>query len=97
MTTFHTFDAVLEYYREYPSLDYAKIREVATSIARTKGQVTTDDIRSNFEIDGDKRVIGTALASLARDGTLQHAGYAKTSIKTSHGRPISVFRMGEEE
>lgn len=64
-------------------------RQKALIIFKEKGKVTTDDIRKVVTIPAgiDARVMG----GIFRNKTWKKIGYTETSIKTSHGRPISVF------
>ncbi len=67
-------------------------RWIARKIAERKDTVTIDDVRSETKlplgIDG--RVYG---AVFANKDEWEKVGYTQTSIKTSHARPIAVFKL----
>jgi len=59
-------------------------------------EVTVDDLRDVMDVEGDKRWLGSMLASLARRKVIEKTGYKKTRRKTSHGRDVSVFKLTQD-
>ena len=70
-------------------------RWVAKRLAYKKGQVTIDDVREQVKIPDfiDGRVMG---AVFNRD-EWEKVGYINTKVKSSHGRPVAVFKLLGEE
>jgi hypothetical protein len=68
-----------------------RARGVAHNIILRKGWVTADDLREVWPVpDGwDCRVVGAVF----RDRRFLKIGTTVTERVTSHGRPISVFRL----
>lgn len=70
-------------------LDYARL--IAYKICKENGQVTVDDVRKivslPYEIDG--RIFGAVF----KGKEWKKVGYTQTQIRSSHGRPISVFKL----
>lgn len=66
-------------------------RWIARKIAKAKGNVTIDDVRNEVKIplNIDARVLGAVFNT----PDFEKVGYTSTKIKSSHGRPISVFRL----
>jgi predicted ArsR family transcriptional regulator len=68
---------------------------VATRIAKSKGSVSADDIVEAMEINRDRRIIGGALGRLKKEGVLRIDGFMPTKRKSSHGRPIYIYKLAE--
>ena len=68
----------------------AAARRVAIWVCRRRGQVTADDVREILPIppEYDGRVMGAVFCK----SLFTKIGYKATTIPTSHGRPIAVFR-----
>jgi predicted ArsR family transcriptional regulator len=90
------FLAVIDNFVNAARNDTEAICLVATRIAKSKGTVTADDIVEAMEINRDRRIIGGALGRLKKDGVLFVDGFQPTKRKSSHGRPIYVYRLTDE-
>lgn len=89
---FATLDEVIEAHEVYQGRTFAELQQAALEIAREQGRITADDIRERVVVHGDRRIIGTVLAKLCRDGWLTPVDYVATRVRTSHARPIRVFQ-----
>ncbi len=65
-------------------------RLMADMIYKSKGSVTTDDIRHSIDIPEtiNKKVLGCVFNT--KEWVL--VGYTKSKVKTSHGRTIGIFK-----
>jgi len=66
-------------------------RWVARRIFEQKGNVTIDDIRDQVQLPNG--VDGRVFGAVFNKDDWEKVGYTQTSRKTSHGRPIAVFRF----
>ncbi len=68
---------------------------VAIQIARSKGRVTSDDVRKAHPIPGDwdPRILGAVFASRRKDFPLRKVGYTQSTFKQAHARPIPVWTL----
>lgn len=72
----------------------SRARVVAHNIIVRKGWVTADDLREVWPVPVglDARVVGAVF----RGSMFEKMGTTATERVSSHGRPISVFRLKEE-
>lgn len=84
----------LSFYEENKARTLEAIRRTARHICYEKGSVTTDDIREHMgdmlPSFLDMRIMGAALGDKSM---FQCVGYTKTRRKSSHGRPIGIFKI----
>ncbi len=66
------------------------ISDEAIKIAEKNGSVTADDLHEMRGV-GDRRINGSALASLVRRGYLIRTGYINSRRKACKARPIALF------
>ena len=66
-------------------------RWIARKIAKAKGNVTIDDVRNETKIP--LGIDGRVMGAVFNTPDFEKVGYSTTKIKTSHGRPIAVFRL----
>lgn len=66
-------------------------RNVATSIYKINGQVTIDDVRQRVELP--EGVDGRVFGAVFNSKEWEKVGYTTTKIKTSHRRPIGIFKL----
>jgi hypothetical protein len=66
-------------------------RWVAKRIATRQGHVTIDDIRNEVKIP--LNIDGRVMGAVFNTPEWEKVGYTTTKIKSSHGRPIAVFRL----
>ena len=96
MTFSPEFLAVIDNFVEAATSDTEAICLVATRIAKGAGSVTADDIVEVMEINRDRRIIGGALGRLKKDGVLYVSGFTATKRKSSHGRPIFIYKLPDD-
>jgi hypothetical protein len=72
--------------------------EVGRMILDACGELTSEDIRRSLPIfDGEEpRVLGAVMNKLIRDEGLVRDRYEPTSRPEAHGRPIAVWKRGED-
>lgn len=88
---FESLDAAIRAHETHRPATFAGLRRLALDLARDRGEVTADDLRERTAYPGDRRIFGTVLAALCREGWLAPGPYVATTVRTSHGRPIRVF------
>ncbi|MFA6335617.1 MAG: hypothetical protein WCX48_08705 [Bacteroidales bacterium] len=66
-------------------------RWIAKKIAERKGNVTIDDIRDEVKIP--LNIDGRVMGAVFNTPEFVKTGYTLTKVKSSHGRPIAVFRL----
>ena len=68
-------------------------RGYALQICRRRGQVTADDVREILPIppEYDGRVMGAVFCK----SLFQKVGYKATTVASSHGRPVGIFKAKE--
>lgn len=68
-------------------------RNVARQLARQQGTVTIDDVRRRIEVgqEVDKRVFGAVFMGKK----WECVGYKKSTVPTSHSRPVGIWRYKE--
>lgn len=70
-----------------------EITEQAIGICRKMGKVTVDDLRKVVKLpeSTDARIFGAVLSQKV----FEPIGFTITKVKSSHGRPIRVFKIRE--
>jgi hypothetical protein len=68
-----------------------KARSIAMEVVKKKGVVSTDDIR--MELDIPKGVDGRVMGAVFNTKEWVGVGYKKSEIKSSHRRPIVIFKL----
>ncbi len=68
-------------------LDDARL--VATKFCVANGQVTIDDVRKEVQLP--KGMDGRVFGAVFKGKEWKKVGYTQTQIRSSHGRPISIF------
>ena len=74
------------------TLEEARI--VAEQLAASKGDITIDDVNEVIEARGMH--LGPAAGSVFRSEKWVPVGYRQTTKKTSHARPVRVWRFVRE-
>lgn len=69
----------------------ANCRWIARRIAKQKGHATIDDVRNEVKIP--LGIDGRVMGAVFNTPDFEKVGYTNTKIKSSHGRPIAVFRL----
>lgn len=86
---------VLTFYEENRKQTLELIRKEARHLCYKYGRVTADMIRNHLgealPSFIDKRIIGCALRG--SPDLIGTGEYTKSTVKTSHGRPIQVFKL----
>lgn len=67
-------------------------RKWAAEYAARHGRVTVDDVRRGFE-PPPKGTDGRAYGAIFAGRQFEPIGWTTTKVKTSHARPIRVFRL----
>ena len=75
---------------------YLWAKERVMELARRYGEVCVDDLRAICDEAGrhprDNRAFGAVFRSLVARGVLEVSGERPSAVRTSHGRPVRVFR-----
>ena len=71
----------------------ATARRVARQVCEEEGFVTADAVRARLPIppEYDGRVMGAVFCK----SLFQKVGYKATTVATSHGRPVGIFKAKE--
>ena len=71
----------------------ATARRIAIWVCHRRGQVTADDVREILPIppEYDGRVMGAVFCK----SLFQKVGYKATTVASSHGRPVGIFKAKE--
>jgi len=90
------FLAVIDNFIEAARNDTEAICVVAVRIAEKRGDVCADDIVEVMDINRDRRIVGGALGHLKKRGVIYEHGFTRTKRKSSHGRPIFIYKLADE-
>ena len=74
----------------------ARFRLAVLHVASQRTQFTTDDVIAfapTLEGCPEKRVFGSVLMTMCRQGVLEPLGYTQSNRKASHNRPKRLWRM----
>lgn len=85
-------------FRTHRSELIAEASRIMVEIARTRGQVTIEDVRAAMTIpeEHDPRWLGAVPNGLARRGILRRVGFVETKRPKAHARPISLWELARE-
>jgi hypothetical protein len=66
-------------------------RWIARRIAEKQGYATIDDVRKNVTIP--LGIDGRVMGAVFNTPDWEKTGYTTTKVKSSHGRPIAIFKL----
>ena len=84
-------EEALELLEEKRSNFLSHCRQVALSVYLNRGEVTIDDVRRRVELPKD--IDGRVFGAVFNTADWEKVGYTTTKIKTSHRRPIGIFKL----
>ena len=86
-----TKENALDLLEETRSAFLAECRRVAYAVALNNGRVTIDDVRDRLELP--QGVDGRVFGAVFNSKEWERIGYTQTKRKTSHRRPIAIFKI----